>query len=328
MNDFSQHYYQAILAENGALECRPVTLLDEMHTRFDSFNNVVPPERYPVIMSSFAFSLARYAVQCELLGCPQWHVKWLLKEAVNAWRAHFNMERQPNQSVTFEFLGEKRCAIAPTKTHFTSFNKWMEALCLAELVGDSAARSDLLAYPVENFLNVGSVNTVKTDIDFSELFKCFFSRETDITRKSEIFNRCNALVQPGVITEIDGDFVETYAWFMNIPLFQLISYHWQVQEESLEEITQAAMQANYEYFSEIAPQPGAERGRDSVDLFNPFALLHLQILAILRVIYLESGEMVNIHSPFLPQWLIRGEGPSLDELNQTMPTFDLTMFNQ
>ncbi|PAS44605.1 hypothetical protein CGT68_09890, partial [Vibrio cholerae] len=121
---------------------------------------------------------------------------------------------------------------------------------------------------------------------------------------------------------------ETYAWFMKIPLFQLISYHWQVQEESLEEITQAAMQANYEYFSEIAPQPGAERGRDSVDLFNPFALLHLQILAILRVIYLESGEMVNINSPFLPQWLIRGEGPSLDELNQTMLTFDLTMFTQ
>ncbi|KJY86427.1 hypothetical protein TW84_19725 [Vibrio neptunius] len=325
MYDFSQHYFPERLKESGALEGRPQDLIDQVHRRIETFN-LLGNERYPFVMGRVAENLVGYAVQCEIFGCAHNQVKWLLKEAVSAYCAHFNMERLPGTEVTFELFGQTRRAISEEKSHYTRNALWLNAVCLAELVGDKTALADLLAYPTENFLNVGSISPVKTTVHFVDLFKAFFGREQDIQVKSDVFNRCNALAQPGVITSIDTELAETYAWFMKIPLFQLVGYQWGVQQESLEEIAQAAMQANYDYFSQIAPQPGQVTGPESLDLNDHYALLHIHILAFLRVIYLQRREVVDIESPFLPLWLIKGEGPSLDELNQTMPKFDLSMF--
>ncbi|MEI8608740.1 hypothetical protein P4S70_06765 [Enterovibrio sp. Hal110] len=43
-------------------------------------------------------------------------------------------------------------------------------------------------------------------------------------------------------------------------------------------------------------------------------MMHINILAFMRVINQTLGETVSFDSPFLPQWLIKGEGPSLEEL--------------
>lgn len=325
MYDFSQHYFPERLKEYDALEGRPQDLIDRVRAEVETFN-MLGSERYPHIMSLVANDLVGYAVQCEIFGCAHNQVKWLLKEAVNAYRAHFNMERLPGTEVTFELFGQTRRAISEEKSSNTRNALWLNAVCLAELVGDKSALADLLAYPTENFLNVGSISPVKTTVHFVDLFKAYFGREQDTEVKSDVFNRSNTLAQPGVIASIDTELAETYAWFMKIPLFQLVGYQWGVQQESLEEITQAAMQANYDYFSQIAPQPGQVTGSESLDLNDHYALLHIHILAFLRVIYLQRREVVDIESPFLPLWLIKGEGPTLDELNQTMPKFDLSMF--
>ncbi|MDN3608846.1 Imm49 family immunity protein [Vibrio ostreicida] len=325
MYDFSQHYFPERLKESGALKTRPQDLIAQVHRRIETFNSL-GNERYPFVVSSIAYDLVGYAVQCEIFGCAHNQVKWLLKEAVNAYRAHFNMERLSGTEVTFELFGQTRRATSEEKSHHTRDALWLNAVCLAELVDDKPALVDLLAYPTENFLNVGSISPVKTTVHFVDLFKAYFGREQDTEVKSDVFNRCNALAQPGVITSIDTELAETYAWFMKIPLFQLVGYQWGVQQESLEEIAQAAMQANYDYFSEIAPQSGQVTGPECLDLNDHYALLHIHILAFLRVIYLQRGEVVGIESPFLPLWLIKGEGPTLDELNQTMPKFDLSMF--
>ncbi|MEI8609825.1 hypothetical protein P4S70_12850 [Enterovibrio sp. Hal110] len=83
-------------------------------------------------------------------------------------------------------------------------------------------------------------------------------------------------------------------------------------------IVKAAMQANYEYFSEIVPRDDAETfgGRLILDptlisLNDKYAMMHINILAFMRVINQTLGETVSFDSPFLPQWLIKGEGPSL-----------------
>ncbi|MEZ8100574.1 Imm49 family immunity protein [Vibrio bivalvicida] len=327
MYDFSQHYLPERLKESGALEGRPQDLIVQVHRRIETFN-LLGNERYPFVMGRVAHNLVGYAVQCEIFGCAHNQVKWLLKEAVNAYRAHFNMERLPGKEVTFELFGQTRRAISEEKSHYTRDALWLNAVCLAELVCDKPALADLLACPTENFLNVGSISPVKTTVHFIDLFKAFFGREQDTEVKSDVFNRYNALAQPGVIASIDTELAETYAWFMKIPLFQLVGYLWGAQQESLEEIVQAAMQANYDYFSQIAPQPGQVTGPESLDLNDHYALLHIHILAFLRVIYLQRGEVVGIESPFLPLWLIKGEGPTLDELNQTMPKFDLSMFER
>lgn len=326
MYDFSQHYFPARLVEYDALAGRPQDLVNQVNRCIESFN-VLNPERYPHIMYLIADELVGYAVQCEIFGCAHWQVKWLLKEAVTAYRAHFNMERMPGKEITFELFGQTRRAVGESKSHYTRDALWLNALCLAELVGDKDAQTDLLAYPTNNFLNVGAISTVTTTVEFVELFKVFFAREKDKQIKSDVFNRCNALAQPGAISAIDTELAETYAWFMEIPLFQLIGYHWGVQQETLEEITQAAMQANYDYFSEIAPQPGEVTGSESDTLNNTYAMLHIHILAFLRVIYLQRGETVDFDSPFLPLWLIKGEGPTLTALNETMPHFELSMFS-
>ncbi len=327
MYDFSQHYFPERLKESGVLEGRPQDLIVQVHRRIETFN-LLGNERYPFIMYSVADDLVGYAVQCEIFGCAHNQVKWLLKEAVNAYRAHFNMERLPGKEVNFELFGQTRRATSEEKSHHTRDALWLNAVCLAELVGDKPALADLLAYPTENFLNVGSISPVKTTVHFVDLFKAYFGREQGTEVKSDVFNRCNALAQPGVITSIDTELAETYAWFMKIPLFQLVGYQWGVQQESLEEITQAAMQANYDYFSQIAPQPGQVTGPEAMELNDDYALMHVHLLAFLRVIYLQRGEVVDIESPFLPLWLIKGEGPTLDELNQTTPKFDLSIFER
>ncbi|MDC5850546.1 immunity 49 family protein [Vibrio europaeus] len=327
MYDFSQHYLPERLKESGALEGRPQDLIVQVHRRIETFN-LLGNERYPFVMGRVAHNLVGYAVQCEIFGCAHNQVKWLLKEAVNAYRAHFNMERLPGKEVTFELFGQTRRATGEEQSEYTLGAVWLNAVCLAELVGDKSALADLLAYPTENFLNVGSISPIKTTVHFVDLVKAFFGREQDTEVKSDVFNRYNALAQPGVITSIDTELAETYAWFVKIPLFQLVGYLWGAQQESLEEIVQAAMQANYDYFSQIAPQPGQVTGPESLDLNDNYALMHVHLLAFLRVIYLQRGEVVDIESPFLPLWLIKGEGPTLDELNQTTPKFDLSMFER
>ncbi|NRG06047.1 hypothetical protein HRJ46_22355, partial [Vibrio coralliilyticus] len=286
MYDFSQHYFPERLKESGALEGRPQDLIDQVHRRIETFN-LLGNERYPFVMGRVAENLVGYAVQCEIFGCAHSQVKWLLKEAVNAYRVHFNMERLPGKEVTFELFGQTRRATSEEKSHHTRDALWLNAVCLAELVDDKPALVDLLAYPTENFLNVGSISPVKTTVHFVDLFKAFFGREQDIEVKSDVFNRCNALAQPGVITSIDTELAETYAWFMKIPFFQLVGYQWGVQQESLEEIAQAAMQANYDYFSQIAPQPGQVTGPETVELNDNYALMHVHLLAFLRVNYLQ-----------------------------------------
>lgn len=325
MYDFSKHYFPERLKESGALEGRPQDLIVQVHRRIETFNSL-GNERYPFVMGRVAHNLVGYAVQCEIFGCAHHQVKWLLKEAVNAYRAHFNMERLPGKQVTFELFGQTRRATSEEKSHSTRNALWLNAVCLAELVGDKPALADLLAYPTENFLNVGSISPVKTTVHFIDLVKTFFGREQDTQVKSDVFNRYNALAQPSVITSIDTELAETYAWFMKIPLFQLVGYLWGVQQESLEEIVQAAMQANYDYFSQIAPQPGQVTGPESLDLNDNYALMHVHLLAFLRVIYQQKGQVVDIESPFLPLWLIKGEGPSLAMLNQEPPVFDLSIF--
>ncbi|WP_241762531.1 Imm49 family immunity protein [Vibrio coralliilyticus] len=325
MYDFSQHYFPERLKEYEALEGRPQALIDRVRAEVETFN-MLGSERYPHIMSLVANDLVGYAVQCEIFGCAHNQVKWLLNEAVNAYRAHFNMERLPGKEVTFELFGQTRRATSEEKSHHTRDALWLNAVCLAELVGDKLALADLLAYPTENFLNVGSISPVKTTVHFVDLVKAFFGREQDTQVKSDVFNRYNALAQPGVITSIDTELAETYAWFMEIPLFQLVGYLWGVQQESLEEIVQAAMQANYDYFSQIAPQPGQVTGPESLDLNDNYALMHVHLLAFLRVIYQQKWQVVDIESPFLPLWLIKGEGPSLAMLNQEPPVFDLSIF--
>lgn len=327
MYDFSQHYLPERLKESGALEGRPQDLIVQVHRRIETFN-LLGNERYPFVMGRVAHNLVGNAVQCEIFGCAHNQVKWLLKEAVNAYRAHFNMERLPGKEVTFELFGQTRRATGEEQSEYTLGAVWLNAVCLAELVGDKSALADLLAYPTENFLNVGSISPIKTTVHFVDLVKAFFGREQDTQVKSDVFNRYNALAQPGVITSIDTELAETYAWFMKIPLFQLVGYLWGAQQESLEEIVQAAMQANYDYFSQIAPQPGQVTGPEAMELNDDYALMHVHLLAFLRVIYLQRGEVVDIESPFLPLWLIKGEGPTLDELNQTTPKFDLSMFER
>ncbi|MEI8609829.1 hypothetical protein P4S70_12870 [Enterovibrio sp. Hal110] len=55
-------------------------------------------------------------------------------------------------------------------------------------------------------------------------------------------------------------------------------------------------------------------------------MMHINILAFMRVINQTLGETVSFDSPFLPQWLIKGEGPSLEELKASPPEFDVSIF--
>ncbi|MEI8608889.1 Imm49 family immunity protein [Enterovibrio sp. Hal110] len=330
--DFSTHYFPETLKQNGAYESRPQVLIDNKAKTVARFERL-GSERYPYVLYMQADQLVGLAVQYNIFKAPPSHIKWLLQQAVNAYRAHFLMQQNPGVDIAFELYGKHYVGVGEKTDEYSNSETWLNALSLAILTGDKQACQDLLKVPTESFEKTGAINSLKTSLVFTDLFKAFLGDEPDIDVRTEAFHRCRALTKPGAIEAIDSLFVETYAWFRSIPLFQIVAYGWGAASDDLNTIVKAAMQANYEYFSEIVPRDDAETfggppdtGPNSIDLNDKYAMMHINILAFMRVINQTLGETVSFDSPFLPQWLIKGEGPSLEELKASPPEFDVSIF--
>ncbi|MFL7024037.1 Imm49 family immunity protein [Enterovibrio norvegicus] len=332
--DFSAHYFPETLKQNEAYDSRPELLISDLKRSIKRFESL-GSHRYPYILYMRADEFVGLAVQYNIFEAPPSHIKWLLQQAVNAYRAHFLMQQNPGVDIAFELYGKHYVGVGVGEKieKYSNEQTWLNALSLAVLTGDKQACQDLLKVPTESFEKTGAINSTKTSLVFTDLFKAFLGDEPDIDVRTEAFHRCRALTKPGAIEAIDSLFVETYAWFRSIPLFQIVAYGWGAANDDLNTIVKAAMQANYEYFSEIVPRDRAETfggppdtGPNAVSLNNDYAMMHINILAFMRVINQTLGETVSFDSPFLPQWLIKGEGPSLEELKASPPEFDVSIF--
>ncbi|MGF1864836.1 immunity 49 family protein [Enterovibrio norvegicus] len=330
--DFSTHYFPETLKQNGAYESRPELLISDLERSIKRFESL-GSHRYPHILYMEAEDMIGLAVQYNIFEAPPSHIKWLLQQAVNAYRAHFLMQQNPGVDIAFELYGKHYVGVGEKTDEYSNSETWLNALSLAILTGDKQACQDLLKVPTDSFEKTGAINSLKTSLVFTDLFKAFLGDEPDIDVRTEAFHRCHALTKPGAIEAIDSLFVETYAWFRSIPLFQIVAYGWGAANDDLNTIVKAAMQANYEYFSEIVPRDRAETfggppdtGPNAVSLNNDYAMMHINILAFMRVINQTLGETVSFDSHFLPQWLIKGEGPSLEELKASPPEFDVSIF--
>ncbi len=78
--------------------------------------------------------------------------------------------------------------------------------------------------------------------------------------------------------------------------------------------------SSHAYF---APQPGQKKGAESLDLFGSEAYIHHHIMAFLAVHYRHIGKTVSFQSDYIPEWVIRGEGPTREEVLANPPVFDL-----
>ncbi|USH03733.1 immunity 49 family protein [Grimontia kaedaensis] len=330
--DFSVHYFPEKLKANGAYESRPALLIEDLLEAIEWFD-CIQSHRYCHILKQKAEDMVGLAAQYNVFNAPPSHIKWLLQQAVNAYRAHFLMQQKPGEEIAFELYGKYYAGVGEKTEKYSNEETWLNALSLAILTGDKQACQDLLKVPTESFEKTGAINSTKTSLVFADLFKAFLGDEPDIDVRTDAFHRCRALAKPGAIEAVDSLFVETYAWFRTIPLFQIVAYGWGAANDDLDTVVKAAMQANYEYFSEIVPRDRAkitggqpDIGPNSDCLNNDYAMMHINILAFMRVIYQTLGETVSFDSPFLPQWLIKGEGPSLEELKASPPEFDVSIF--
>ena len=64
----------------------------------------------------------------------------------------------------------------------------------------------------------------------------------------------------------------------------------------------------------------------AIEFLQQAPMMHINILAFMLAINQTLSETVSFDSPFLPQWLIKGEGPSLEELKASPPEFDVSIF--
>ncbi|PKF80710.1 hypothetical protein CW749_05060 [Vibrio sp. vnigr-6D03] len=220
-----------------------------------------------------------------------------------------------------EFL-DTSMELEPAKGSY-GFYDWMDAVSANAMIRNDEGVKELClveqeilgTYFDEPFRRVNNI--------YFEFFKVFYSDETDPQIRAEALNSVRAIGELGTINAIVEREIENRVHSLYTPLVDIIEAIWQGNHESVERTVLEAMDKNYHYFAYLVPEKGQPNGEKSLDLGDVDAMFYDKIIALLAVYFEQTGKTMSFDSPYLPEWIIKNEGPTIQEVLANPPIFDL-----
>ena len=257
-----------------------------------------------------------------ILEVPRVHSNYILTRAAEAHQMVLRMQRHAGNEVKVTSL-EHELILRPGEYKHLTVKFYLTGLCLNTLLGYTEAEQEILDFAFSDFKNAMTSPVPDVCEAFFDLFKAYFANEQDQCVRDALMDNVYPYLQMGAIEAKSEQFVERYYQFLFMPLYSIVAHSWGYDDTDLDTTIKAAMEANYEYHAYFAPQPGQKKGDESLDLFGAEAYIHHHIMAFLAVHYRHTGKMVSFQSDYIPQWVVKGEGPTRDEVLANPPVFDL-----
>ncbi len=272
-----------------------------------------------------------FSFHCDalLVAWPKTHTSYILMCAAQL--GHINMQCIANAGkelvLTFNDISLTYTPQPENSYHFSgqSVLEWFDAVSSNAILRNHKAVEDICQVNGEQ-LNLGR-NTAWKSLEsaFFAVFQLYFSSENDDCDKQR---KAIAMVEPylieGAITKAQVTELETYEEEVHgiiTPLYNLIKAIWNGDHNEVEMAVKAASQANYDCYAYSYPKRnGDESGEKSLE---NRAMFHYHIMGILAVYHDRTGKRLSFSNAYTPDWLIYGEGPNLEDISSSPPTFDL-----
>ncbi|CCN81061.1 hypothetical protein VIBNIWn13_240037 [Vibrio nigripulchritudo Wn13] len=212
--------------------------------------------------------------------------------------------------------------IEPSKGSY-GFYDWMDAVSANAMIRNNEGVKELCLVEQEILGTYFDEPFRRVNNTYFEFFKVFYSDEADPQIRAEALKSVRAIGEPGVINAIVEREIENRIHSLYTPLVNIIEAIWQGNHEGVEQTVLEAMDKNYHYFAYLVPEKGQPNGEKSLDLGDVDAMFYDKIIALLAVYFDQTGKTMSFDSPYLPEWIIKNEGPTIQEVLANPPVFDL-----
>ncbi len=263
---------------------------------------------------------------------PREHGMFLLVQSAELARIHWLIHRHQGETLEVNLFDKQfqvetcieRRDLDNSEDRLTA---WLTNISVAILCNDQAAQQEMFKVEHKDLCQSFEGQPIRDiELAFFDLFHAFLLGESDKQRQIQLMKAVIPILTDEILIEAcDGNeyWQDFYQW-LRFPLYSIISVCWGYEDTSLDKAVIASIDANYEYYSEIEPrQNGGKTGKESLDLLADEAMFHTITTAFLTAHYRRTGQTVSFDSPYIPQWLIKGEGPTREEVLANPPVFDL-----
>lgn len=321
MIDFNQNHYKRHIESKGWQQHVAEDLCKDIHNMERNFSKVFVPRLYQNAVRSRGRAKETW-FDSLILRVSQSHSQYLLTYSAECYQMALRLHRYAGQEVKVSCIGRELTLHSGEYKHL-SLEFYVTGLCLNTLLGFKEGEKEILDFAFSDFKSAMTSPVPDVSEAFFDLFKAYFANEQDKSVRDTLMANLYPYVQIGAIKSKSEEFVEHYYQLLFMPLYSIVAYSWGYDKTDLDTTVKAAMKANYEYFAYFAPEPGQTRGDGSLSLFGSDAYIHHHIMAFLAVHYRNTGEMVSFQSDYIPEWVIKGEGPTREEVLANPPVFDL-----
>ncbi|CCN49923.1 conserved hypothetical protein [Vibrio nigripulchritudo MADA3029] len=321
MIDFNQNHYKRHLESKGWNNSKVEDLCDELHDIDEFFHQTFTPALYQNAVKCDCGQRGSWANSL-ILGIPDYHSQYLLTYVAECYQMVLRIHRRAGQEVTVSNMGRELTLLAGEDSHI-NLEFYLTGLCLNTLLGFKEGEKEILDFAFSDFKSAMTSPVPEVCEAFFDLFKAYFANEQDKRVRGVLMDNLYPYLQMGAIEAKSEEFVERYYQFLFMPLYSIVAHSWGYDETDLDTTVKAAMEANYEYYAYFAPQPGQKKGDESLDLYGSEAYIHHHVMAFLAVHYRHTRKTVSFQSDYIPEWVIKGEGPTREEVLANPPVFDL-----
>ncbi|WP_221274618.1 immunity 49 family protein [Thaumasiovibrio subtropicus] len=212
-----------------------------------------------------------------------------------------------DEKSSISIFGKQNVITKPNQKRPLSFIDWLEYISVAEIIGFNSESSVLSRKITPSDISVQSDSDAFNQFHkhcFS-LFNAFFQGEKTESVQIEHLRAIEPYLERGKITEITGNqYLQYYYQWLIFPLISLIACSWGYDNSPFERAVEVAIQANYEYYSMVAPENGDETGENSRYLYDKHAVFHLYLNAMVKKHIALTGKKIDFDSVYLIDWMI------------------------
>ncbi|WP_087024088.1 hypothetical protein [Thaumasiovibrio subtropicus] len=176
-------------------------------------------------------------------------------------------------------------------------------LYLNLFTGDNEALKQLRSTDFSLHLNYINSNMVDIDRLFIELLVSFALNDVNDQDKVRLLDSVQPYLVPGAISQHSNQYTENIYRFLVFPLYSYVLFGWGFERKSLDELTSMALQAHYEYYSEVLPVDNCDTDQD-LYLNHGEVATCVGITGVLKAIYNHYGKRMSHDSPYLPSHFI------------------------
>ena len=256
-----------------------------------------------------------------ILEWPQEHSQFLLAYSSQLGYQGFHIvSSRTNKTVVT--LGNLELEFVP-KGLSAGLWQWLNAISSCALLRRHTAVEDLCQVKSEAMNREYDAPYREMQDAYYQVFRLYYLNEQDSEKRENALARVRDMLEPGLINQRCGGVQEERIHTLATPLYHLVEAIWNDDHAKVEAAIIKAMEANYYYFAYVSPSPGEKTGPGALDLYDPDAIIHDKIMAIVAVYLDRTGRKLSFETRYMPSWVLNNTGPSYEEIMANPPAFDL-----